>query len=38
VDANWIVQKAPLELSKRIFSMNHIILSGQGIDVILGMS
>jgi hypothetical protein len=38
VDANWIVQKAPLELSRRIFSTNLIILSGQGIDVILGMS
>jgi hypothetical protein len=38
VDANWIVQKAPLELSGRIFSTKLIILSGQGIDVILGMS
>jgi hypothetical protein len=38
VDANWIVQKALLELSGRIFSTNLIILSGQGIDVILGMS
>jgi hypothetical protein len=38
VDANWIVQKAPLELSGRIFSTNLIILSGQGIDVISGMS
>jgi hypothetical protein len=38
VDANWIVQKAPLELSGRIFSTNLIILSGQGLDVILGMS
>jgi predicted aspartyl protease len=37
VDANWIVQKVPLELSRRIFSTNLIILSGQGIDVILGM-
>jgi hypothetical protein len=27
-----------LELSKRIFSTNLIILSGQGINVILGMS
>jgi hypothetical protein len=34
VDANWIVQKALLELSKRIFSTNLIILSGQGIDVL----
>jgi hypothetical protein len=38
VDANRIVQKVPLELSRRIFSTNLIILSGQGIDVILGMS
>jgi hypothetical protein len=38
VDANQIVQKVPLELSVRIFSTNLIILSGQGIDVILGMS
>jgi hypothetical protein len=38
VDADRIVQKVPLELSKRIFSINLIILSGQGIDDILGMS
>jgi hypothetical protein len=38
VDANQVVQKVPLELSGRIFSTNLIILSGQGIDVILGMS
>jgi predicted aspartyl protease len=38
VDADRIVQKVPLELSKRIFSTNLIILSGQDIDVILGMS
>jgi hypothetical protein len=38
VDANRIVQKVPLELSGRIFSTDLIILSGQGIDVILGMS
>jgi hypothetical protein len=38
VDANQVVQKIPLELSERIFSTNLIILSGQGIDVILGMS
>jgi hypothetical protein len=35
VDANRIVQKASHELSERIFSTNLIILSGQGIDVIL---
>jgi ABC-type siderophore export system fused ATPase/permease subunit len=38
VDANQIVQKAPLDLSARIFSTNLIILSGQGLDVLLGMS
>jgi predicted aspartyl protease len=38
VDADRIVQKVPLELSGRIFSTNRIILNGQGIDVILGMS
>jgi hypothetical protein len=38
VDADQIVQKVPLELSGRIFSTNLIVLSGQGIDVILGMS
>jgi predicted aspartyl protease len=38
VAANQVAQKVPLELSGRIFSTNIIILSGQGIDVILGMS
>jgi hypothetical protein len=38
VDANQIVQKAPLELSGRIFRTNLIILGGKGIDVNLGMS
>jgi predicted aspartyl protease len=38
VDADRIVQKVLLQLSERIFSTNLIILSGQGIDVILGMS
>jgi hypothetical protein len=38
VDADRIVQKVPLELSGRILSTNLIILNGQGIDVILGMS
>jgi hypothetical protein len=38
VDSNQVAQKVPLELSRRIFSTNLIILSGQGIDVILGMS
>jgi hypothetical protein len=38
VDADQVAQKVPLELSRRIFSTNLIILSGQAIDVILGMS
>jgi hypothetical protein len=38
VDVDQVAQKVPLELSGRIFSTNLIILSGQGIDVILGMS
>jgi DNA-binding IclR family transcriptional regulator len=38
VDADQVAQKVLLELSGRIFSTNLIILSGQGIDVILGMS
>jgi hypothetical protein len=38
VDADQVVQKVPLKLSGRIFSTNLIIRSGQGIDVILGMS
>jgi hypothetical protein len=37
VDADW-TQKVLLELSRRIFSTNLIILNGQGVDVILGMS
>jgi hypothetical protein len=36
VDVDRIVQKVPLKLSERIFSTNLIIMSGQGIDVILG--
>jgi hypothetical protein len=38
VDADRIVQKVPLDLSVRVFETELIILSGQGIDVILGMS
>jgi hypothetical protein len=38
VEANQVVQKVPLKLSGRIFSTKLTILSGQGIDVILGMS
>jgi hypothetical protein len=32
-----IAQKVPLELSERVFSTSLIVLSGHGIDVILGM-
>jgi hypothetical protein len=38
VDVNHIVQKVLLELSRRMFNTNLIVLSVQGIDVILGMS
>jgi hypothetical protein len=38
VDTDYIAQKVLLELSGRVISTNLIVLSGQGIDVILGMS
>jgi hypothetical protein len=38
VDADRIVHKAPLEMAGRVFSTDLIILKGQGLDVILGMS
>jgi hypothetical protein len=38
VDADWIVRKVPLDLSGRVFETDLIVLSGQVIDVILGMS
>jgi hypothetical protein len=38
VDMDQIVHKAPLELAGRVFSTDLIILKGQGLDVILGMS
>jgi hypothetical protein len=38
VDADQIVQKVPLDLAGRIFKTDLIVLSGQEIDVILGMS
>jgi predicted aspartyl protease len=38
VDADQIVCKAPLELAERVFSTDLIILKGQGLDAILGMS
>jgi hypothetical protein len=38
VDADWIVRKVPLDLYGRVFETDLIVLSSQGIDVILGMS
>jgi hypothetical protein len=38
VDADWIVRKVPLDLFGWIFETDLIVLSDQGIDVILGMS
>jgi hypothetical protein len=38
VDADRIVCKVPLELARRVFSVDLIILKGQGLDVILGMT
>jgi hypothetical protein len=38
VDADRIVQKVSLDLSRQVFETDLIVLSGQGIDVILGMS
>jgi hypothetical protein len=38
VDADRIIRKAPLELAGRVFNTDLIILKGQGLDVILGMS
>jgi hypothetical protein len=38
VDIDCIAQKVPLNLSGRVFSTKLIVLSGQGIVVILGMS
>jgi hypothetical protein len=38
VDTDQIVYKAPLDLAGRVIETDLIILSGKGIDVILGMS
>jgi hypothetical protein len=38
VDADQIVRNAPLELAGRVFNIDLIILNGQELDVILGMS
>jgi hypothetical protein len=37
VVANLMVCKIPLELARRIFPTNLLILEGQGIDIIVGM-
>ncbi len=37
MDADRIVRKVPLDLSGRVFETDLIVLSGQEIDVILGM-
>jgi hypothetical protein len=37
VDADRIVQKVPLDLDRRVFKADVIMLSGRGIDVILGI-
>jgi uncharacterized RDD family membrane protein YckC len=38
VDTDWIVSKATLDLAGWVIEIELIILSGQGIDVILGMN
>jgi hypothetical protein len=38
VDADRIARKVPLDLSGWVFESDLIVLGGQGIDVILGMS
>jgi predicted aspartyl protease len=38
VDADQIVHKATLKLAGRVLNVDLIILKGQGLDVILGMS
>jgi hypothetical protein len=38
VNADRIVEKVPLKLTRRVFSTALIILNGQGLDVILWMS
>jgi hypothetical protein len=38
VDADRLVCRAPLDLVGRVFETDLIVLNGQGLDVILGMS
>jgi hypothetical protein len=36
--ANQMAREVPLELAGQMFPMHLVVLDGQGIDVILGMS
>jgi predicted aspartyl protease len=38
VDVDRLVRRAPLDLVGRVFETDLIVLNGQGLDVILGMS
>jgi hypothetical protein len=38
VDADWLVHMAPLDLARRVFETDLIVLNGQVLDVILRMS
>jgi hypothetical protein len=38
VDVDRLVHRAPLDLAGRVFETDLIVLNGQGLDVILGMS
>jgi hypothetical protein len=38
VDVDRLVRRAPLNLAERVFETDLIVLNGQGLDVILGMS
>jgi hypothetical protein len=38
VDADRLVRRALLDLVEQVFETDLIVLSGQGIDVIIGMS
>jgi hypothetical protein len=38
VDADRLVHRAPLDLAGRVFETDLIVLKGQGLDVIMGMS
>jgi hypothetical protein len=38
VDVDQLIRVAPLDLAKRVFETDLILLNGQGLDVILGVS